>query len=248
MGSPVSNARFLSLCSTAVLSVASYATLSAVGVPMAYAASSANSGQTSAGAQTTLTSAEQVATRLEAVAKTRESAARNAVATAARAQAIALRASTTAKAHPASASAKRNALAKAAVAHTAAVRAAVARAAARRATAAAKAAEVSLVAAKAAATQTVSTQKYKDGTYTGVGQTAIGAVQVQVTLKADKIMDVKITGYTTHYPISYIDPILPQELLQVQDVNQIQIVSGATLSTADFYYAVKDCLQQAQKA
>ncbi|MBX5437281.1 MAG: FMN-binding protein [Alicyclobacillaceae bacterium] len=91
-------------------------------------------------------------------------------------------------------------------------------------------------------------QVYRDGTYVGVGQTRIGAVQVAVTLKHDRITDVKITGYTTHYPISYIDPILPQELLQRQDINKIDVVSGATLSTEDFYYAVQSALAQAKQA
>lgn len=91
-------------------------------------------------------------------------------------------------------------------------------------------------------------QKYKDGTYTGVGQTRIGAVQVAVTLKKDKITKAQITGYSTHYSISYIDPILPQELVARQNINKIDVISGATLSTEDFYYAVVSALQQAQQA
>lgn len=91
-------------------------------------------------------------------------------------------------------------------------------------------------------------QKYKDGTYSGVGQTRIGAVQVAVTLKKDKITKVQITGYSTHYPISYINPILPQELLKTQNINKIDVVSGATLSTEDFYYAVQEALSRAQAA
>ena len=91
-------------------------------------------------------------------------------------------------------------------------------------------------------------QKYKDGTYTGVGETRIGAVRVAVTLKRDKITNVSITGYSTHYPIRYINPILPQELLARQNINKIDVVSGATLSTADFYYAVVSCLNQAHHA
>ncbi len=97
-------------------------------------------------------------------------------------------------------------------------------------------------------TQALLKQKYKDGTYSGVGQTQIGAVQVAVTLKKDRIIGVKITGADTHYPVSYIDPILPQELLARQDINKIDVVSGATLSTADFYYGVVSALQQAQHA
>ena len=99
-----------------------------------------------------------------------------------------------------------------------------------------------------AKTRTLLKQTYKDGTYTGVGQTQIGAVQVAVTLKKDRIVGVKITGYDTHYPIAYIDPILPEQLLQRQNINKIDIVSGATLSTADFYYGVVQALQEAKAA
>jgi uncharacterized protein with FMN-binding domain len=91
-------------------------------------------------------------------------------------------------------------------------------------------------------------QKYKDGTYTGIGETRIGAVQVAITLKKDKMVNVQITGHTTHYRISYIDPILPKELMKTQNINKIDVVSGATLSTEDFYYAVVDALNQAQQA
>lgn len=103
--------------------------------------------------------------------------------------------------------------------------------------------------ASASTTQSTRTlAKYKDGTYTGVGTTPIGSVQVAVTLQSDRITHVQITGYSTHYPISFIDPVLPQELLARQNINKINVVSGATLSTADFYYAVQSCLQQAHAA
>lgn len=91
-------------------------------------------------------------------------------------------------------------------------------------------------------------QKYKDGTYSGVGETQIGAVQVAVTLRRDKITRVEITQSSTHYPISYIDPILPQELLARQDINKIDVISGATLSTEDFYFAVVTALKEARQA
>jgi len=90
--------------------------------------------------------------------------------------------------------------------------------------------------------------KYKDGTYTGIGETQIGAIEVAVTLKQDKITNVQVVASSTHYPVSYIDPILPQELLQRQDINKIDVISGATLSTEDFYYAVVYALQKAQNA
>ena len=94
----------------------------------------------------------------------------------------------------------------------------------------------------------VAKQKYKDGTYTGVGTTPIGSIQVQLTLKKDKITNVQITGASTHYPVSFIDPVLNDELLARQDPNKLDVVSGATLSTYDFYYAVVSALKQAAAA
>lgn len=103
-------------------------------------------------------------------------------------------------------------------------------------------------ATKKPATATASKQKYKDGTYSGVGTTPIGSIQVQLTLKQDKITNVQITGASTHYPVSYIDPVLNNELLARQDPNKLDVVSGATLSTYDFYYAVVSALKQAAAA
>lgn len=98
------------------------------------------------------------------------------------------------------------------------------------------------------ASKVTAKQKYKDGTYEGTGQTRIGSVTVSVTLKKDKITKVQITGYTTHYPIQYIDPVLPQQLMKIQNINKVDAVSGATLSSTDFYEAVVMALNKAQKA
>ncbi len=103
-------------------------------------------------------------------------------------------------------------------------------------------------ATKKATVAKVAKQKYKDGTYTGVGTTPIGSIQVQLTLKKDKITNVQITGASTHYPVSFIDPVLNDELLARQDPNKLDVVSGATLSTYDFYYAVVSALKQAAAA
>ncbi|WP_067622544.1 FMN-binding protein [Alicyclobacillus acidiphilus] len=91
-------------------------------------------------------------------------------------------------------------------------------------------------------------QKYKDGTYKGTGSTRIGSVTVAITLKKDKITRVQIVDFTTHYPIQYIDPVLPNELLKTQNINKIDAVSGATLSSEDFYEAVVTALNEAQQA
>lgn len=87
-------------------------------------------------------------------------------------------------------------------------------------------------------------QQYLDGTYTGSGSTRIGTVAVAVKISGGKIARVEITACDTHYPESYINPVLPDYVVAHQ-TTRIPIVSGATLSTADFYYAVTQALAQA---
>ncbi|WP_141430398.1 FMN-binding protein [Bacillus sp. 03113] len=87
---------------------------------------------------------------------------------------------------------------------------------------------------------------YKDGTYTGVGENRIGAVEVAVSIKSDVITSVEITNSTTSYSVSYIQH-LPNEVL-VRQSSDVDVVSGATLSTEDFQNAVDDALQQAKQA
>jgi len=98
---------------------------------------------------------------------------------------------------------------------------------------------------KKSTTPTVNTtHKYLDGTYTGSAENRIGMVSVAVSIQSDKIANVQITACDTHYPQSYIDPVLPDYVVSNQ-TTQIPVVSGATLSTEDFYYAVVQALSQA---
>ncbi|MEG8976043.1 FMN-binding protein [Priestia megaterium] len=88
--------------------------------------------------------------------------------------------------------------------------------------------------------------KYKDGTYSGQGSNRIGTVYVSVTIKNDRIDTVEITEADTHYSQSYIED-LPAQVVQRQS-SDVDVVSGATLSTEDFQNAVDDALQQAMNA
>lgn len=88
------------------------------------------------------------------------------------------------------------------------------------------------------------TSKYLNGTYSGAAANRIGEVQVAVTIENDKITNVQITGCYTHYDPKYIAP-LPQYVLAHQ-VIQGPIVSGATLSSEDFYGAVQQAVSKAQ--
>lgn len=84
---------------------------------------------------------------------------------------------------------------------------------------------------------------YRDGTFMGIGSTRIGSVEVAVTIKSDKILDVQITRSSTRYPVSYISK-LPQEVVARQGA-LVDVVSGATLSTMSFQSAVRQALAQA---
>lgn len=90
-----------------------------------------------------------------------------------------------------------------------------------------------------------SQQQYLDGTYHGSGSDQIGTVSVAVKIAGGKIANVQITQCLTHYPQSYIDPVLPQEVVARQSY-KVSIISGATLSTYDFAYAVYNALNQAK--
>jgi len=87
---------------------------------------------------------------------------------------------------------------------------------------------------------------YRDGTYTGMGSNRRGSIQVDVTLKNDKITDVVISGFGMHYSESDVVG-LPDEVLQYQSA-QVDNVSGATYSTMAFEDAVQNALDQARNA
>lgn len=90
----------------------------------------------------------------------------------------------------------------------------------------------------------VAEPRYLDGTYQGSGTDRIGTVSVAVTIQNDKITNVQITACETHYPESYIDPVLPDQVVARQSAN-VDYVSGATLSSYDFANAVQQALDQA---
>lgn len=85
-----------------------------------------------------------------------------------------------------------------------------------------------------------------DGTYSGLGTSRYGNVEVSVTVKNGKIANVAITRCTTSYPESLIDP-LPAQVVAHQSA-QVDLVSGATYSARAFQTAVLQALQQAQKS
>jgi uncharacterized protein with FMN-binding domain len=87
---------------------------------------------------------------------------------------------------------------------------------------------------------------YKDGIFSGSGWNRRGSIDVQVTIKNDKITDVEISHFAMHYTESDVVG-LPDEVLQKQSA-QVMNVSGATYSTQAFQDAVQGALDQAKNA
>ena len=106
-------------------------------------------------------------------------------------------------------------------------------------------------AASSTAPQTASTGQYKDGTYTGPSANAFyGQVQVRVTIANGKISAVTFLNYpqdrrTSARINSFAVPQLQSEAVQAQSAN-VDIVSGATLTSEAFMQSMQSALNSAQ--
>jgi uncharacterized protein with FMN-binding domain len=90
----------------------------------------------------------------------------------------------------------------------------------------------------------VQAASYRDGTYTGTGSGPFGDVTVALTLRRHRIVAVKIIACTTSYPEIWIAG-LPAQVLSRQSAG-VDVVTGATWSTAAFHDAVLQALEQAR--
>ena len=92
---------------------------------------------------------------------------------------------------------------------------------------------------------------YKDGTYTGPSvDVNWGNVQVQATIQGGKIANVQFLQYpnernTSVRINSFAVPQLEQEAIQAQSAN-VDIVTGATLTSEGFQQSLQDALNQAK--
>jgi uncharacterized protein with FMN-binding domain len=110
-------------------------------------------------------------------------------------------------------------------------------------------------AAVAAAQQATATQGpvYADGTYTGPSVSAYyGNIQMGVTIKGGKVTNFQLLDYPHHTGTSYrinqqALPMLASEVLQAQSAN-VDIVSGATLTSEAFIRSLDAAFQQATQA
>lgn len=85
---------------------------------------------------------------------------------------------------------------------------------------------------------------FKDGTYSGVGSSRRGDIQVSLVVQSGRIASVNITRATTQYSTRLIAS-LPGEVVSRQNA-QVDLVSGATYSSMAFRAAVQQALQGAR--
>ncbi|MEH2920289.1 FMN-binding protein [Samsonia erythrinae] len=89
--------------------------------------------------------------------------------------------------------------------------------------------------------------QYKDGTYTGKAQGKAAEIVVSVSIKDGKIVNAEVLehGDTKAMMLSAMDHIVP-DLIEKQDINKVDAVTGATLSSQGVINAVKQALEQAK--
>lgn len=89
------------------------------------------------------------------------------------------------------------------------------------------------------------TAQAKDGVYTSVAQGRNGDVKVEVTIEKDKIAAVKILDWSETHPIADLPgERIPADIVKYQTTN-VDMISGATLTSFAIKGAVRDCLKQA---
>ena len=85
---------------------------------------------------------------------------------------------------------------------------------------------------------------YKDGVYLGRGTSRHGDIEAMVEIQGGRITNAVISQCLTRYSCSWIAVLVPQVV--VRQSAEVDYVSGATVSSDAFYYAVTQALAQAK--
>jgi uncharacterized protein with FMN-binding domain len=88
-----------------------------------------------------------------------------------------------------------------------------------------------------------SAPKWRDGTYTGLGDCPHGDIEVRVVIKDGRIVEAGIVTCDTRYPCYVIDPLIHQPV-ERQSPN-VDYMSRATESSDAYYYALVAALDNA---
>jgi uncharacterized protein with FMN-binding domain len=109
--------------------------------------------------------------------------------------------------------------------------------------------QTAITTAPARAASPTAASGYTDGTYTGAQANALyGVVQVQVVIQGGRIADVQVLSHPTGRHSDELNaravPLLTQEAISTQSAN-VQVVSGATLTSDAFMQSLQSALNQA---
>jgi uncharacterized protein with FMN-binding domain len=85
--------------------------------------------------------------------------------------------------------------------------------------------------------------KWRDGTYTGLGDSPHGDIEARVVIKDGRIVEAGIATCDTRYPCYVIDPLIHQPV-ERQSPN-VDYMSRATESSDAYYYALVAALDNA---
>lgn len=90
--------------------------------------------------------------------------------------------------------------------------------------------------------------KYTDGTYTGEGQGASGAIKVEVKVEKGKISEVNLVEHNeTKTLVDGVKENLVPEIIEKQSTEDVEAISGATNSSKGVIEAVNKALESAAK-
>jgi uncharacterized protein with FMN-binding domain len=109
---------------------------------------------------------------------------------------------------------------------------------------AAPAPAVSAAPPPAAPAATKGAVSYKDGVYLGRGTSRHGDIEAMVEISGGRITNTVISQCLTRYSCSWIAILVPQVV--ARQSAEVDYVSGATVSSDAFYYAVMQALAQAK--
>lgn len=90
--------------------------------------------------------------------------------------------------------------------------------------------------------------KYTDGTYTGEGQGASGAIKVEVKVEKGNISEVNLVEHNeTKTLVDGVKDNLVPEIIEKQSTEDVEAISGATNSSKGVIEAVNKALESAVK-
>ena len=100
------------------------------------------------------------------------------------------------------------------------------------------------VATPASAAAPAAKTTYKDGVFLGRGTSRHGDIEAMVEIRGGRIANAVISQCLTRYSCSWIAVLVPQVV--ARQSAEVDYVSGATVSSDAFYYAVTQALAQAK--